>query len=90
MTEREQVMLWINSFMKTKEPMVLVPKVLIRRVYDILTNDVAIEPIMVQKENEIWSEIIDVPCCGKCRQELERYPKPYNYCPSCGKAVKWE
>lgn len=90
MTEREQVMLWINSFMKNKEPMVLVPKVLIRLIHDVLTNDVAVAPIMVQKEEDFHSDIVDVPCCGKCRHELDIYPAKDNYCPHCGRAVKWD
>lgn len=49
-----------------------------------------IEPIMVQKEVDFRSEKVNVPCCGKCKHELDIYPVKYNYCPSCGKAVKWD
>ena len=90
MTEKEQAILWLNSFRKNKEPMVLIPKTLIRLMYDALTADVAITPIVVQKEIEVCSEFTDVYCCGNCRQELDIYPAKWNYCPKCGKAVKWD
>ena len=36
MTDREKVMLWLNSFVKNKEPMTLIPKQLIRLMHDVL------------------------------------------------------
>ncbi len=49
---------------------------------------VKIEPIMGQKEIDFHSEIVSVPLCGNCGYELDRYS--WQYCPVCGKAVKWE
>lgn len=39
MTEREQAVLWLDSFMKNEEPLVLIPKQLIRLMYDVLKNE---------------------------------------------------
>ena len=36
MTDREKAMLWLKSFVKNKEPMTLIPKQLIRLMYDAL------------------------------------------------------
>ena len=36
MTDKEKAMLWLKSFVKNKEPMTLIPKQLIRLMYDAL------------------------------------------------------
>lgn len=36
MTDSEKAMLWLNSFVKNKEPMTLIPKQLIRLMHDVL------------------------------------------------------
>ena len=38
MTEREKAILWLSSFVKNKEPMTLIPKQLIRLMYEALTE----------------------------------------------------
>ena len=38
MTTREEAILWLNSFVKNKEPMTLIPKQLIRLMHDALTE----------------------------------------------------
>ena len=38
MTEREQAILWLSSFVKNKEPLTLIPKQLIRLMYEALTE----------------------------------------------------
>lgn len=89
MTDREQAILWLDAFAKNNEPMTLIPKQLIRLMQDVLVKTEAITPIITQKEEDFRSGLIDVYCCGNCRQELEQYPRKWNYCQVCGKAVKW-
>lgn len=88
MNEHDKVVLWLSNFLKNAEPLVLVPKHLIKLIYSELTKQEKIEPIMGQKEIDFRSEIVSVPLCGSCRYELDRYR--WQYCPVCGKAVKWE
>ena len=38
MTDREMALLWLKSFAKNKEPMTLIPKQLIRLMYNALTE----------------------------------------------------
>lgn len=38
MTTREEAILWLNSFVKNKEPMTLIPKQLIRLMHKALTE----------------------------------------------------
>lgn len=38
MTDKEKAMLWLKSFVKNKEPMTLIPRQLIRLIYDALTK----------------------------------------------------
>lgn len=38
MTTKEKAILWLNSFVKNKEPMTLIPKQLIRLMYEALTE----------------------------------------------------
>lgn len=75
--------------MKNKEYMVLVPKTLLRIMYDALEQE-AVCPITIQREVDFRSEIEYVPACGNCRHELVRYPKKWSFCPECGRAVKWD
>ena len=42
MTDREEALLWLNSFVKNKEPMTLIPKQLIRLMYDVLKEQEAV------------------------------------------------
>ena len=42
MTDREEALLWLNSFVKNKEPMTLIPKQLIRLMYDALKEQEAV------------------------------------------------
>lgn len=44
MTDREKAMLWLNSFVKNKEPMTLIPKQLIRLLHDVLN----------EQQQQIW------------------------------------
>lgn len=39
MTEKQQALLWLDSFMKNKEPLVLMPKQIIRLMYSVLKNE---------------------------------------------------
>jgi len=92
MNEHDKVVLWLSSFLKNTEPLVLVPKHLIKLIYGELTKQEKIEPIIGQRESDFRSEIVDVPLCGNCRHELDRYElgHGWQYCPQCGKAVKWD
>ena len=48
MTDREKALLWLNSFVKNKEPMTLIPKQLIRLMYDVLKEQ---EHLLNEYEN---------------------------------------
>ena len=82
MTEKQQAVLWLDSFMKNKEPLVLIPKPLIRLMYDVLKNEEAVEPIPPTDESDLWR-------CGNCKHQLFRCTHQ-RYCEMCGKKVKWE
>lgn len=72
MTEKEQAILWLGSFVKNKEPMILVPKPLIRLMHDVLT----------QKPKTNYDRII-----SKTPEELARYMtevQMYAGCPNDG------
>lgn len=81
-TEKQQAVLWLDSFMKNKEPLVLIPKPLIRLMYDVLKNEEAVEPIPLTDESDLWR-------CGNCNHQLFRCTHQ-RYCDMCGKKVKWE
>lgn len=89
MTNREEAVILLRSFLENKEYMVLVPKTLLRIMYDALEQE-AVCTITIQKEVDFRSEIECVSVCGNCRHELVRYPKKWNFCPECGRAVKWD
>lgn len=92
MTDREHAILWLDIFMKNKEPLVLIPKPLIRLMYDVLKNEEAVEPYMDYDGHDVWR-------CGNCGatifhiehsqadEDLKSYAK---FCRQCGKKVKWD
>lgn len=53
MTAKEEAILWLNSFVKNKEPMTLIPKQLIRLMHEALTE----QPDIVRcKDCKYWWE----------------------------------
>ena len=86
MTDREKAVLWLNSFVKNKEPMTLIPKQLIRLMHDALKEQ---EPIKrtcrtgINGFSIIWT-------CGACGSDLHPNNAKAKYCSNCGQAVKWE
>ena len=82
MTEKQQAILWLDCFMKNKEPLVLMPKTLIRLMYDVLKNEEAVEPIPPTDESDLWK-------CGNCNHQLFRATNQ-RYCEMCGRKVKWK
>lgn len=84
MTEKQQAILWLDSFMKNNEPLVLIPKPLIRLMYDVLKND---EPVRVGKKIKAGDVVLDFYQCGHCKNAIR---EPWRYCPFCGKKVKWD
>jgi len=87
MTEREQALLWLDSFRKNKEPMTLIPKSLIRLMYAVLKNEEAIEPIE-DEDGDFLCGRGRCSCVGSRRQN--KIVRLCNFCPVCGKAVKWD
>lgn len=85
-TEREQAILWLNSFIKNKEPMTLIPKQLIRLMHDALTKEQEAVPVDT-KVIGTFNGDMEVYCCRDCRTILD---PAFHYCPNCGQAVKWE
>ena len=56
MTTREEAILWLSSFEKNKEPMTLIPKQLIRLMYEALTE----QPEIVRcKDCRYWDKRTD-------------------------------
>lgn len=90
MIDREQAILWLDSFAKNNEPMTLIPKQLIHLMHDVLTKTEAITPIITQKEVDFRSELIDVYCCGNCRQELDNTHENGIIARSVERRVKWD
>ena len=87
MTEREQAVLWLDSFMKNKEPMILIPRQLVKLMYSVLKNEEGIEPIE-DEEGILFCGRGRCSCVGNRKQnEIVRL---CNFCPVCGQAVKWK
>lgn len=83
MTEKQQAILWLDSFMKNKEPLVLIPKPLIRLMHDVLKNEEAVEPVESGIPGVLW--------CGACKCSVMREEGYiFKHCPWCGKKVKWD
>lgn len=60
MTDREKALLWLNSFVKNKEPMTLIPKQLIKLMYD----------AMKEQETEIEKTRETIEECHKIADEI--------------------
>lgn len=71
MTDREKAMLWLKSFAKNKEPMTLIPKQLIRLMYDALIE----QPDIVRcKDCKYYNSLM-----GHCK-DGRSYPSPNWFC----------
>lgn len=62
MTEREKAILWLSSFVKNKEPMTLIPKQLIRLMYEALKEQPEIVRCKDCDNKECWGRAGDVVC----------------------------
>lgn len=87
MTEKQKAILWLGSFLKCKEQMILIPKTLIKLIYAVLKNEEEIEPIEDEDGNFFCGS-------GRCscvgRRGQKKIVRLCNFCPVCGKAVKWD
>lgn len=78
MTDREAALLWLSSFVKNKEPMTLIPKQLIRLMYNALRE---CETKTGQWENGHCT------CCGEdIVSHIDTWTdvQSFAYCPKCG------
>ena len=86
MTEKQEAILWLDSFVKCKEPMVLIPKTLIKLIYVVLKNEEEVEPIE-DEDGNFFCGRGRCSCVGNRKQN--KIVRLCNFCPVCGKAVKW-
>ena len=95
MTDREKALLWLNSFIKNKEPMTLIPKQLIRLMYDVLKEQEAKQVIRKQCKKEHDDGSVDYFAewyCPHCNLLILRgFDNPsIKFCYKCGKPILWE
>ena len=83
MTEKEHAILWLSSLVKNKEPMILVPKPLIRLMHDVLTR----KPItnydrIISKSPEELAKFLAESATDKCAPgHYDCYP--WDHCGEC-------
>lgn len=98
MNDREKAVLWLGCFLKNKEEMILIPKPLVRLMYEVLTLKPAADarPVVHGRWNEERPDFIDgdsIYVCSVCGEtwDLEAgTPKEnnMNFCPNCGATME--
>lgn len=90
MNDREKAVLWLNCFLKNKEEMILIPKPLVRLMYEALTQKPAADARPAVKA--AWKRIDFKPCghdyeCSTCGWKNDMAT---HFCPNCGANMRQE
>lgn len=63
-------------------------KMLSEKYADLLDRSLEMqEPVQVGEQIVGFDDVLDFYSCGFCKNAVR---KPWNYCPFCGRKVKWE